>query len=113
MRACQHKTESYTLDNSPSHKDSEDKYKVTFVPSLPEIVESTSPPKDMDAAWEKMSEDPDSSTEASPVPPTNKEIISANRELCSNIDSSRRNIKLYKNEAWCMTIKWYSKAVSM
>ena len=99
MRACQHKTESYNLDYSPSHKDSEDKYKVTFIPSLPKIVEFMSPPKDMEAAWKELSENPDSTIEASHTPPTNEEIISANKKLCSAIESSRRNLKLYKNEA--------------
>ena len=99
MRACQHKTESYNLDSSPSNKDSEEKYKVTFVPSVPEIVESMSPPKDMEAAWEELAENPDSTIEASHNPPTNEEIISANKELSSAIKSSRRNLKLYKNEA--------------
>ena len=98
MRTCQHKTESYNLESSPPKKDSQEKYKVTYVPSLPEIVESMSPPKDMEAEWHEMLEDPDSSIEASHIPPTNEEIISANRELCSNIWSSRRNSKLYKNE---------------
>ena len=64
MRTCQHKTESYNLDHT--HKDSDEKYKVTFCPSLPEIVDSTSPPKDMEAAWEELSEqDPDFSTKTS------------------------------------------------
>ena len=78
MRACQYKTENYNLDNSPSHKDSED---------------------NMEAAWEELAENPDSTIEASHNPPTNEEIISANKDLCSAIESSRRNLKLYKNEA--------------
>ena len=99
MRTCQHKTESYNLDSSSSQKDSEEKYKVTFHPSLPEIVESMSPPKDMEAAWEELSENPDSTIEASHNPPTSEEIISTKKELYSAIGSRRRNMKLYKNEA--------------
>ena len=93
MRTCHHQTESYSLDSSPSNKDSEEKYKVTYVPSLPEIVESMSTPKDKEAAWEELSENPDSIIEASHTPPTNEEIISTNRELCSAIKSRRRNLK--------------------
>ena len=37
MRMCQHKTESYNLDSSPSVKDSEEKYNVTYVSSLHQI----------------------------------------------------------------------------
>ena len=72
---------------------------MTFHPSLPKIVESTSLPKDMEAAWEELAKNPDSTIEASHNPPTNEEIISANKELCSAIESSRRNLELYKNEA--------------
>ena len=72
---------------------------MTFFPSLPKIVESTSPPKDIEAAWEELAENPDSTIEASHNPPNSEEIISANKELCSAIESTRRNLKLYKNEA--------------
>ena len=50
MKTCHQNTDSYTLDNLPSHKESEEKYRVTFVLSLPEVVEDTNPPKDMEAA---------------------------------------------------------------
>ena len=60
MRTCHQNTDSYTLDNSPSTKESEEKYRVTYVPSLPEIVKETHTPKDMEAAWENMDNKPDS-----------------------------------------------------
>ena len=98
MRTCRHHTESYNLDSFPSNKDSEEKYKVIYVPSLLEIVESTSQLKDMEAAWEELAENPNPTIEASNNCPTSEEIISTNRELCSAIESSRRNLQLFKTE---------------
>ena len=45
MKTCHHNTDSYTLESSPSHKESEDKYRVTYVPSLPKVVKDTNPSK--------------------------------------------------------------------
>merc|ERR1712240_401778 len=90
MRTCRHKTESYNLDSSPSTKDSQNKYKVTYVPSLPKIVESLSPPKDMESAWKEIAENPDSTNDTSQKTPKNDDNISANKKLCSAINSSRR-----------------------
>ena len=50
MRTCHQNTDRYILDNSPSNKESEGKYRVTYVPSLLEVVEDTNPPKDIEAA---------------------------------------------------------------
>ena len=98
MRTCHQNTDSYTLDNSPSTKESEEKYRVTYVPSLPEIIEDTHPPKDMEAAWEDMESEPYSTEAPSHKAPTSEEIMSKNREICSAIESSKRNLKMFKTE---------------
>ena len=72
MRTCRQSTDSYTLDDSPPQKEPEEKYRVTYAPSLPEIVEDSSTPKDMEAAWENMDNEPDSTVVPSHIPPTLK-----------------------------------------
>ena len=50
MRTCRQSTASYTLDNSPTQKEPEEKYIVTYAPKLPEIVKDSSTLQDMEAA---------------------------------------------------------------
>ena len=90
MMICKYKTEIYNFDPTSEDSTSLNKYKVTFCPSAPQIVDSTLPPKDMEAAWEELSEqDHESTTESSNEHATKDEVLSANRELSSNIESSR------------------------
>ena len=96
MKTCPQNNDSYMLDNSPSYKEPEEKYRVTYVPSLPEVMEDTNPPKDMESAWEEIVGEPDSTGESSHNSPTSEEIVSKNREICSAIESSRRNLQIFK-----------------
>ena len=98
MNICRQNTNSYTLDNSPSNKESEEKYRVTYVPSLPEVIEDRNPPKDMEAVWEDIASEPDSTKASSHKSPTSEEIVSKNRKICSAIESSRRNLQMFRTE---------------
>ena len=93
MRTYCQSTDSYTLDNSPSTKESEEKYRVTYTLSLPEIIEDTHIPKDMEAAWENMDNDLDSTEVPSHMAPTNEDIVSKN---VSAIESMKRNIQMFR-----------------
>ena len=98
MKTFRHNTDSYTLDSLPPHNDSDEKYRVTYVPSLPKVVEDTNPVKDMEAAWKDLAGEHDSTRESSDSSPTSEEIVSKNREICSAIESSRRNLKMFRTE---------------
>ena len=51
---------------------------MTYAPSLPEIVEDTQRPKDMEAACENIDNEPDSTEVPSHMAPTNEDIVSKN-----------------------------------
>ena len=93
MRTCHQSTDSYTLDNSPPNKKPKEKYRVTYTLSLPEIVEDTHTPKDMEAAWKNMDNEPDSTDAPSNKTPTSEEIVSKN---ASAIESMKRNVQMFK-----------------
>ena len=71
---------------------------MTYVPSLPEVVEDTNPPKDMEAAWEDLAGEPNSTEDSSHKSSTSEEIMSKNREICSAIESSRRILQMFRTE---------------
>ena len=66
---------------------------MTYTLSLPEIVEDTHIPKDMEAAWGNMDNKPDSTEVPSHMAPTNKDIVSKNT---SAIDSMKRNVQMFR-----------------
>ena len=93
MRTCRQSTENYTLDNSSLNKEPVEKYRVTYAPSLPEIVKDTHIPKDMEAAWKNMDNEPDSTEVPSHIAPTNEDIVSKN---ASAIESMKRNVQMFR-----------------
>ena len=92
MRTCCQSIDNYTLDDSQLNKEPTEKYKVTYTLTLPEIVEDTQRPKDMEAAWESMDNEPDSKVTPSHST-TNEDIVSKNT---SAIESMRKNIQMFK-----------------
>ena len=100
MRTCRQSTDNYILDDSQPDKEPTEKYKVTYTPTLPEIVEDTQRPKDMEAAWESMDNEPDSTVTPSHNT-TSEDIVSKNT---SAIESMRRNIQIFRNVSpYCVT----------
>ena len=83
----------YPLDDSPPNKEPEKKYRVTYAPSLAEIIEDTHTPKDMQAAWENMDNKPDSTEVPSQLAPANEDIVSKNT---SAIESMKRNLQMFR-----------------
>ena len=94
MRTCRQSTASYTLDDSPPQKEPEEKYRVTYTPSLPEIVEDSSASKDMEAAWENMDNEPESTVVPSHICPTPEDIVAKNTLA---IESMKRNVQMFRN----------------
>ena len=93
MRTCCQSTDNYTLDNSQPNKEPTEKYKVTYTPTLPEVVEDTQRPKDMEAAWESMDNEPDSTEVPSHTATTSEDIVSKN---ASAIESMKRKVQMFR-----------------
>ena len=93
MRTCHQSIDNYTLDDWNPNKEPMEKYKVTYTPSLPEIVEDTQRPKGMETAWENMDSEPDSTEVPSHMATTNEDIVSKNSLA---IESMKRNVQMFR-----------------